>query len=170
LEYPGRVAGLVVVGAGTNEPAFTDPWMTGLQKQMAEAQQRLDAPAWIDLFLRALVAGPYREPAEVDADVLARCREMVTATVTNHVRPDAVAPHHVTGSWERLGEITVPAMAIYGALDAADHVAMTERFAGAVKGCRLVRIEGAAHMPPMERPDEFNRALLGFLDGAGAGR
>jgi pimeloyl-ACP methyl ester carboxylesterase len=166
LEYPDRVSGLVVCGAGTNEPTFDDPWLTGLQKRMAEAQQRLDAPAWIDLFLQALVVGPYRAPEDVDPDVLGRCRQMVTATVTDHARPDAVAPHHIRGSWERLGEIAVPAMAIYGALDAADHVAMAQRFAAAVTGCRLVRIEGAAHMPNMERPADFNRALRDFL-GAG---
>jgi pimeloyl-ACP methyl ester carboxylesterase len=167
LEYPDRVSGLVVCGAGTNEPTFADPWLTGLQRRMAEAEQRRDAPAWIELFLQGLVIGPYRTADQVDPDVLGRCREMVTATVANHVRPDAVAPHHVTGSWERLGEIRVPAMAVHGTLDAADHVGMAERFAAAVPGCRLVRIEGAAHMPNMERPDEFNRALLDFLRTAG---
>jgi pimeloyl-ACP methyl ester carboxylesterase len=108
--------------------------------------------------------GPYREPPEVDQDVLARCREMITDTVRHHVRPDAVAPGHVRGSWARLGEIGVPALGVVGELDAPDHVAMVERFAAAVPGCRVVRIGGAAHMPNMERPADFNAALLDFLD------
>ncbi len=41
---------------------------------------------------------------------------------------------------------------------------MVERFAAAVPGCRVVRIGGAAHMPNMERPADFNAALLDFLD------
>ena len=45
-----------------------------------------------------------------------------------------------------------------------DHIAMVERFAAAVAGCRVVHIGGAAHMPNMERPAEFNAALLEFLD------
>ena len=164
LEYPGLVAGLVVCGAGTNEPTFTDPWLTGLQHEMAVAQQRLDAPAWIDLFLKALVIGPYRET--VAPTVLARCREMVTDTVRNHVRPDAVAPTAVTGSWPRLGEIRVPALGLYGDLDAPDHVAMVKRFAAAVPGAELAIVPDTGHLPNMERPAEFNAILLGFLRSA----
>ena len=164
LEYPHLVSRLVVSGAGTNEPSFDDPWMKDVQRRMAEAQARLDAAAWIDLFLLMGVVGPYREPADVDPGVMARCREMITDTVRNHVRPDAVAPHHVQGSWERLGEIGVPALAVAGDVDAPDHIAMVERFAAAVPGARVVRIGGAAHMPNMERPADFNAALLEFLD------
>ncbi len=166
LEHPELVAGLAVCGAGTNEPVFEDPWLTGLQAQMAAAEQRRDAPAWIELFLRALVVGPYREPGELDQEVLGRCREMVTATVATHVRPDAVAPSHVAGSWGRLGEIGVPALGIYGTLDAVDHVAMVERFAAAVPGAGLASVAGAAHMPPMEQPGAFNELLLDFLRSA----
>jgi pimeloyl-ACP methyl ester carboxylesterase len=164
LEYPDLVSKLVVCGAGTNEPVFADPWIRDLQRAQADAAARRDAPAWIDLFLRMGVVGPYREPSDVDPGVLARCRDMITDTVRNHVRPDAVPPHHVQGSWERLGEIAVPALGIIGDLDAVDHVAMVERFAAAVDGCRVVHIGGAAHMPNMERPAEFNAALLEFLD------
>lgn len=33
----------------------------------------------------------------------------------------------------------------------------------AVRGSRLVVVEGAGHLPNLERPEEFNQALLGFL-------
>ena len=163
LEYPHLVEKLVVMCAATNEPTFTDPWMLDIQRQMAEAQQALDAPRWIELFLRMGLIGPYREAADVDPTVLMKCREMVTDTVRNHVRPDAVAPHHVQGSWERLGEIAVPCLAVLGTLDAPDHNAMVRRFADETKG-GLAEIDGAAHMPNMERPAEVNQALLGFLE------
>ncbi len=164
LEYPHLVSRLVVCGAGTNEPTFHDPWIRDLQRAQADAEARRDAAAWIEVFLRMGVVGPYREPSDVDPDVMARCREMITDTVRNHARPDAVPPHHVQGSWERLGEISQPALGIIGDLDAADHVAMVERFAAAVDGCRVVHIGGAAHMPNMERPAEFNAAVLEFLE------
>ncbi len=96
-------------------------------------------------------------------DALEYHREMVTDTVRNHVRPDAVAPHHVRGSWERLGEIAVPALGVAGELDAPDHVAMVERFAAAVPGARTERVGGSAHMPNMERPADFTALLLEFL-------
>jgi pimeloyl-ACP methyl ester carboxylesterase len=107
------------------------------------------------------VIGPYRET--VDLAVLARCREMVTDTVRNHGRPDAVAPTPVTGSWPRLGEIRVPALGLYGDLDAPDHITMVKRFAAAVPGAGLAIVPDTGHLPNMERPAEFNAILLGFL-------
>ena len=161
LEYPALVSHLVVCGAGTNEPVFEDPWILGVQKEMAEAQQRLDAPAWIDLMITMGVLGPHRET--MDRDVLERSRQMITDTVTNHVRPDAVAPAHVHGSWERLGEIRVPALGVIGTIDADDHIAMVDRFVASVPRARKHEIGGTAHVPNMERPAEFNAMLLEFL-------
>ena len=162
LEYPHLVEKLVVMCAATNEPTFTDPWILDIQRQMADAQADLDAPRWIGLFLRMGLIGPYREESDLDPEVVRRCREMVTDTVNNHVRPDAVPPHHVQGSWDRLGEIAVPCLAVLGTLDALDHNAMVRRFVEATKG-ELVEIGGSAHMPNMERPAELNQALLEFM-------
>jgi pimeloyl-ACP methyl ester carboxylesterase len=161
LEYPDRVSHLVVCGAGTNEPVFTDPWMLDVQRQMASAQQRMDAPEWIRLFLTMGALGPHRD--DMDKSVLDRCREMIIDTVRNHVRPDAVAPTHVQGSWARLGEIGIPALGIVGSLDADDHLAMVQRFVDGVPQSRKYEIGGAAHMPNMERPAEFNSVVLAFL-------
>jgi pimeloyl-ACP methyl ester carboxylesterase len=174
LEYPGLVSGLVVCGAGTNEPTFADPWMLDIQRRQMAAQLAGDAATWIDLFLQLGVVGPDRAASDVDPGVLARCREMITDTVRNHVRPDAVPPHHVRGSWARLGEISVPALGIVGSLDAPDHRNMVDRFVAAVPGARKVVIDGTAHVPNMERPAEFNDVLLAFLREAdlssGSGR
>jgi pimeloyl-ACP methyl ester carboxylesterase len=164
LEYPDLVSGLVVCGAGTNEPTFTDPWITDIQRRQMEAQTAADAATWIDLFLRLGLIGPYREATDVDPGALARTREMITDTVRNHARRDAVAPTHVRGSWERLGEIRVPALGIYGDLDAPDHRQMVERFVASVAGAQIAVIGGTAHLPNMERPAEFTDVLLKFLD------
>ncbi|MEU4426882.1 alpha/beta fold hydrolase [Actinoplanes sp. NPDC024001] len=164
LEHPELVERLVVMGSGTNEPEFDDPWMLQRFANMATLQESRDVDGWVTEFLLMGLVGPYREPSEVDARVTARCRQMATDTVRHHARPGAVTPHGVTGSWPRLGEIRIPALALYGTLDAPDHVAMVERVAAGIDGCRLVPIEGAAHMPNMERPDLVGAQLRGFLD------
>jgi pimeloyl-ACP methyl ester carboxylesterase len=163
LEHPSLVGRLVVMGSGTNEPTFEDPWMRERWANMAALQDRGDAAGWVTEFLLMGLVGPYRAESELDASVTARCREMASDCVRSHARPDAVPPHGVTGSWDRLSEIGVPALALYGTLDAPDHVAMARRVADGIAGCRLVPIEGAAHMPNMERPDLVNTALLEFL-------
>jgi pimeloyl-ACP methyl ester carboxylesterase len=161
LEYPELVSHLVVIGAGTNEPTFRDPWILDIKRRLAEAEQRRDAPAWIELFLRMGALGPHRET--MDPRVLDRCRQMITDTVAHHVRPDAVPPHHVQGSWERLPALRVEALGIAGLIDAADHIDMVQRFVSAVPGARYAEIDGAAHMVNMERPAEFNALVLEFL-------
>lgn len=161
LEYPHLVSHLVVCGAGTNEPVFVDPWMLDIQRQMAEAQARLDAPAWINLSLKQGVIGPYRDKA--DEAVEARCREMITDTVNNHVKPGMTTPDHVQGSWERLHEINIPALGVIGSLDAPDHHAMVERFTKNVRNARKHEIGGAAHVVNMDRPAEFNDLLAQYL-------
>ena len=40
---------------------------------------------------------------------------------------------------------------------------MAEHLVAEIPGARLETIEGAGHLPSLERPDELNRLLLDFL-------
>ena len=46
------------------------------------------------------------------------------------------------------------------------HPAVCRSARAEIPGARRATIEGAAHVPSMERPDEFDRLVLGFLDEA----
>ena len=58
----------------------------------------------------------------------------------------------------------VPTLVVVGADDVRRHpvIAGDARDAG-FPGARLATIEGAGHLPSLERPDELNRLLLEFL-------
>ena len=46
------------------------------------------------------------------------------------------------------------------------YIASPERYGreqGEIEGARVVRIGGAAHLPSLERPQEFNQLVLEFL-------
>ena len=62
-----------------------------------------------------------------------------------------------------LPEITVPTLVIVGAEDPVTPPADAEAMAAKIRGSRLVRIEGASHLSNVERPEEFDRALVDFL-------
>lgn len=64
-----------------------------------------------------------------------------------------------------LARIAVPTLVIVGGDDTVTTPAENEAIAAAIPGARLERIEGAGHVPNLERPEEFNRVLLAFLDG-----
>jgi pimeloyl-ACP methyl ester carboxylesterase len=63
----------------------------------------------------------------------------------------------------RLEEIGVPTLVIAGAEERTFPLAWVEDLAQRIRGARLVTIPGAAHLCNMERPREFNRAVLDFL-------
>lgn len=165
LEHPDLVAGLVVSGTGTSEADFADPWVLDTLGRMAAAQQALDPAGWTEAFLR-FAAGPHRDLAEVDPDVVEACRAMVARTLERHVvgaEGDPVLPVPVTGTWERVPALRVPVLAISGELDGEDHLRLGRRLAAEAPDGRWAGIDGVAHYPSMERPDAFTGLLREFL-------
>jgi 3-oxoadipate enol-lactonase len=63
----------------------------------------------------------------------------------------------------RLGEIKVPTLLILGDRDLPQMKATIETLEKGIKGSRKIVVKGAGHMVNMERPEEFNAAVLGFL-------
>jgi pimeloyl-ACP methyl ester carboxylesterase len=161
LEHPDVVGALVVSGCGAGTPRFNDPWLLGIQAEWDRAQREADAVGWVEAFLK-IAAGPRRSVDEVDPDVIGYCRAAAMATLMTHVRPGVAMPLPVA-TWERLGEIGVPVVAIAGELDAPGHVELTTRVAGGVRDGTLVTIPGTAHYPNLERAPEFNAAVRGIL-------
>ena len=67
----------------------------------------------------------------------------------------------------RLSEIHDPTLIINGDLDTLKTLAAADFLAEHIAGARKVVMSGTAHLPNMERPDEFNRHALSFLGGLG---
>ncbi|MEU9593023.1 alpha/beta fold hydrolase [Streptomyces sp. NPDC048219] len=164
LEYPELVRAVVACGAATSEFAYTDPWVREVQAEQGRALAAGDVEGWLTAFLR-FVPGEHRAVEDVDPDVLRRIREMALGTLSKHT-PDEENRHvPLTGTWARVPKIDVPVLTVNGALDAPDLIAEAERFARTVRDGRSVLVEGTAHYPNMERPEEFNRVVLDFLRG-----
>jgi pimeloyl-ACP methyl ester carboxylesterase len=68
----------------------------------------------------------------------------------------------------RLGELRMPVLVLAGADDVADFVAIAERLERGIPGARAARITGAAHLPSLEKPAEFDALVLPFLAEAAA--
>ncbi|MFF1274167.1 alpha/beta fold hydrolase [Streptomyces marokkonensis] len=162
LEHSGLVRALVVSGAGTSEPDFRDPWTTSVLADWGKALAAGDVDAWLEAFLR-FVPGPHRTADDVDAGILDRQRAMALGTIGKHTagEPDLRVP--VTGTWERIGGIGVPVLAVHGELDSEDHLRMAGRLARTVADGRSATVQGTAHYPNMERPGEYNDIVTGFL-------
>ncbi|NKI41002.1 alpha/beta fold hydrolase [Streptomyces physcomitrii] len=74
---------------------------------------------------------------------------------------------------ELLARTAVPVLVVVGREDGFTPLAGARALHAAVPGSALTVVEGAAHLPNLERPEAFNAALAEFLDrlpaGTGAG-
>ncbi len=66
--------------------------------------------------------------------------------------------------WELARSLRGPTLLVHGGASPILTRAMAERFAEAVKSVELISIPGAGHSVAGDKPDEFTRAVLGFLD------
>ncbi len=64
---------------------------------------------------------------------------------------------------ERLGEIRVPTLVVVGGDDVPDMAEIAQVLIAGIPDARSATIEGAGHVPSLERPEELNRLLLDFL-------
>ncbi|MEU2872167.1 alpha/beta hydrolase [Streptomyces olivoreticuli] len=162
LEHPELVSAVVVSGAGTSEPNFTDPWTTRTWAAWQTAMAAGDLDAAVEAFT-LFAAGPDRTLDDLAPQVVGRLREMTRGTLSKHTadEPDLRIP--VRDTWNRVAEIDVPVLAINGAIDSLDHIGMAERLTRTVASGGAISIDGTAHFPNMERPEAFNKALEDFL-------
>ena len=63
----------------------------------------------------------------------------------------------------RLSEISAPTLVIVGDQDLPHASANAELITSNVAGSQMVVIQDAAHLPNLERPEEFNKVVLDFL-------
>ena len=63
----------------------------------------------------------------------------------------------------RLAEISAPALVVVGDFDMPGILEIADAIEENVDGAEVVVMSGVAHMVNMEKPQEFNRIVLGFL-------
>lgn len=74
-----------------------------------------------------------------------------------------VAPVGIDLYAERLADLDVPALIVWGEADSLFPVAKADELQRLLKGSRKVILEGAPHPAYLERTEEFHTALLEFL-------
>jgi 3-oxoadipate enol-lactonase len=166
LDYPEMVSALIPVAAGiSGEEGAPNPELEARWGEIDEASKRGDIDAANELELRIWVDGFGRTAGPVDPTVrekvrvmnaaaLAREGEFEQAESVNRLDPPAIG---------RLAEIAIPTLVIVGACDLPEVVASAEVLATRIPGAQKVVLPEVAHLPPLERPAEFNRLVLDFL-------
>ena len=162
---PDRVASLVAVAARAGMPV--SPELRANWDHVNELYDAGDIDGANEYELRMWVDGPRRTPEMIDPAFRERVRAMNGALL---LRDDDEGEEIELDPpvRERLGEITAPALILYGDQDIADVQQAGPLLAQAIPGARLVVMENVSHLPQMEQPEHFNEVVLGFLREATA--
>ena len=167
LEFPERTRTLVLVGpaVGGFEPDVEPPeeW-----DELVAADEAGDFERVSELEVRVWVDGPYRGTDRVEPAVRDLVREMDLIALKNEAAGSGDEQPLQPPAANRLTEIQIPTLVLVGDRDRPEIVATADLLEERLPNAHKVVMTGTAHLPNMERPGEFNRIALEFLDRAGA--
>jgi pimeloyl-ACP methyl ester carboxylesterase len=167
VSQPARVERLVLVDAAGIVPTRAERWRAVpylwatavLGARLAAAHRQVAARPGLRRAALRLVAN---DPGRLRADLVYHgLLDSPRPAVREALR---AALGYLTYDWaDRLPEARCPTLVVWGDSDALIPVRHSAEFARRIEGARVVTLEGTGHIPMVERPEAFNRALLDFI-------
>ena len=167
LVAPDRVTALVLAPPGMlGRDASAAVQEYGSAEDAALEAGDLDEA--VRLNLDFWVAGPGRSLDDVDPEVTRVVAAMQQRAFELQLpayeqEPPPTKERRVEPLADHLGEVQAPALVLVGEYDAPDIHEAAAVLADEIGVARAVDIRGTGHVPNLERPDEFNELVLGFL-------
>lgn len=161
---PERVSGLVLVGTAARGWEPDGGWVEDpLWQETVAAFKAGDFDKVVEIDAHTWLAGPSRSLKDVDPDLLALFTEMDRApTATESERDEYVVPLEPPTN-QQLHRIDTAVLVIVGEHDLPNLIESAHYLAGQLSEEPAVVMENTAHLPSLERPEEFNKVLSGFL-------
>ena len=157
-KYPGKVKGLVLADT---RPQPDAPEGAEGRRNTAKAVQEAGATASVvDGMLPRLFT---QQTIDNNKGIVDRAKAIMGSTTPQGVIADLHALADRPDSQPTMAQITVPTLVIVGDQDTLTPVADSELMASSIKGAKLVKVPGAAHLSPMENPEAFTAALRAFV-------
>ena len=168
VEFPTRVAALVTVGAGL-AGYWVDP--TPEEAELFDEQDRLEADGdpedVADFQVRLWVDGPGQSPDRVPTEIRDVVRDMALGVIHAERDPERSQGRPVPldpPAGGQLGRLTMPVLAIAGALDVSDVAAVARHLEAEVPTARALVMPDVAHLIGLEAPDALARAILELVE------
>jgi 3-oxoadipate enol-lactonase len=162
LKYPERTTVLIPVDASLEGYKFSRGFMDSelaLVKKAKEEGIESAKRFWIDY--------PFFKPAYRDGQLAGKLKSIIGSySGWDLVNDDPIIRLSPPAS-ERLDEIVAPTPVIVGELDSPDFHLIADLVSSNVVNAEKCVIMDAGHMSNMEKPEEFNKVVLGFLSRHG---
>ena len=158
LAAPQRITGLVVIGAGPGPVA--DPVAGAKRSERLRGGEFEQVVAEMGAIISHL-PGPHGEATR--EAFIAMCRRQGADLMAR--QSDALAKRR--DLWPRLGEITCPALMLWGVNDQFSPAADGRRLSKGVAKGRYAELADCGHFPTLEYPEQSAAALAQWLDASG---
>jgi pimeloyl-ACP methyl ester carboxylesterase len=162
LRHPGRVIGLVLIGTSITGA----PWSATEVEQMIEAAEedafergdldmlnRVQAHEWLD--------GPRAQSGRVAGAARALFLDMNALALG---KPELTLEEKRPSAWRRVSDVNAPTLLLVGEEDFSAIIERHDYLSEEMPNAFAAVLEGAAHIPSIERPELVNSMLLEFLD------
>jgi 3-oxoadipate enol-lactonase len=163
LAYPEMVTALVLVAPALGGYEFESAEMLDFFTAEEAALERGDIVAATGLNLKMWVDGFNRREGEVRGQVREQVKTMQLNIFSQPDVADMEAKELNPPAIEQLDKIGVPTLVIIGDKDVAEFQSLSTLIAEKIENSRHVIMSGTAHLPSMEKPEEFNQIVLAFL-------
>lgn len=163
LSFPERMSKLILVAPALG--GFDYPDDSFIEQHSAqhkvvlkagdiELAAEIEALMWLD--------GPNRSPHQVDAKVRQRALALIlhTLNLPEGEGEGSIAQPPAAG---RLKEISVPTLVIMGDQDVELLFPVADALENEIPNAKMVTMQGVAHLPSLEKPEQFNQIVLDFL-------
>lgn len=164
LEHADRVAGLVTIGSGPS--GYPEVQLTEREDELfAELDAAWEAEDWgllARLEVRLWSIGPTRSEADLDPTFVGTAFEL-NSDKPIHAHERATALPLEPPAYARLSEIAVPALITVGDHDLSVAVTQYEYLRATIPGATGHLFANAAHLPTVEKADEFEELLIAWL-------
>jgi pimeloyl-ACP methyl ester carboxylesterase len=133
--------------------------------ELVAADEAGDLERASELEIRMWVDGPRRGPDAVDPAVRDLARKMNLIALKNEALQlgEELEPEAPAAS--RLSQIQASTLVLVGDEDRVRTLAAADLLEEEIPNVSKTVMAGVAHLPNMERPGEFNRLVLDFLEG-----
>lgn len=163
LTHPKFVTALILASPALDGYKFKSPEMLNFFAKENELLENGDLKAATELNIKMWVDGPQRGAGEVNREVRERIREMQMNIFAQPEIDDAEEIELDPPAIKRLSDVEAPTLIISGNLDVVEFQEISSFLAKSIKNATQVIMPGVAHLPNMEKTDEFNQIVLDFV-------
>lgn len=161
INYPNRIKSLIISG-----PAFPDQPMSQETLNKSIEFNKIVKEKGADSAIYTLINDPFWSQT-LPSKVYPKAKNLFQQILYENKKAFTVnwqLRKNTLGLKDRLSEIKCPTLMFKAENEMPSMISNSNTLKEKIEGIKIVEIEKAAHLLNMERPDEFNKAIIEFIE------